>query len=77
MGEASAICEQWLAERAAVRERLAQAENNLRYAIENALEDLGELGRARGRDIMDEVISELDEIETLVPAETTEAPAGT
>ena len=49
----------------AVRDRIARAQVNLTYAVENTLDDLGDIGRAKRHEIMDAITEELDEIAEL------------
>jgi hypothetical protein len=50
----------------AVRDRLTAARKNLECVVENVLGDLGTLGRAKGREILGEVLDELDAVESLL-----------
>lgn len=45
--------------------RLTKARENLQNAVDNALWDLGEIGRAKAADILSEIQDELD-IEDLI-----------
>jgi hypothetical protein len=49
-----------------LRDRIARAHVNLMYAVENILDDLGDIGRAKREEIMDDITEELDEIAELV-----------
>lgn len=69
MSDGTAVAEQRLAEHGAIRDQLARAQVNLRYAVENALEDLGEVGHHRAELILGEIADELDDVMDLVPDE--------
>jgi hypothetical protein len=49
----------------AVRDRIAMARVNLAYSVEFVLRDLGDIGRAKREEIMDDITEELDEIAEL------------
>jgi hypothetical protein len=48
-----------------LRDRIARAQVNLMYAVENILDDLGTIGRAKRGEIMEAITEELDEIAEL------------
>jgi hypothetical protein len=48
-----------------IRDRIARAQVNLMYAVENVLDDLGTVGRAKRAEIMEMITEELDEIAEL------------
>ena len=53
-------------ERRAIRDRLTMAREHLQYTVDNALGDLGLIGRRAGELILTEVQDELDDVETLI-----------
>lgn len=65
MGDGTAAAEQWLAERRAIRARIAAARDHLTIAVENTLWDLGTTGTKAAREILGEISDELDDIEQL------------
>ena len=65
MGDGTAVAEQWLAERRAIRARITEARDHLTTAVENTLWDLGKVGTTAAREILTEISDELDDIEQL------------
>ena len=49
-----------------LRDRLAKSRQNLEFAVENTLYDLGPLGKRKAREILAEVQDELDDIEAIM-----------
>jgi len=49
-----------------IRKRIARARVNLAYSVEFLLRDLGDIGRAKREEIVDDITEELDEIAELV-----------